>query len=118
MTDKQKTIRDLTLMLMYLTSWEERDTPGLRAVKKKERERYPLVRRCWKGYDHGLLNKLLEEGLNRQVQVICYGHTHQAKVVYRQGIYLMNPGTVGGCRAREGYGVIHALGGTVNLELK
>ena len=65
MTDKQKTIRDLTLMLMYLTSWEERDTPGLRAVKKKERERYPLVRRCWKGYDHGLLNKLLEEGLIR-----------------------------------------------------
>ena len=41
MTDKKKTIRDLTLMLMYLTSWEERDTPGLRAVKKKERERYP-----------------------------------------------------------------------------
>ena len=65
MTDKQKTIRDLTLMLMYLTSWEERDTPGLRAVKKKERERYLLVRRCWKGYDHGLLNKLLEEGLIR-----------------------------------------------------
>ena len=65
MTEKQKTIRDLTLMLMYLTSWEERDTPGLRAVKKKERERYPLVRRCWKGYDHGLLNKLLEEGLIR-----------------------------------------------------
>ena len=65
MTDKQKTIRDLTLMLMYLTSWEERDTPGLRAVKKKEREQYPLVRRCWKGYDHGLLNKLLEEGLIR-----------------------------------------------------
>ena len=65
MTDKQKTIRDLTLMLMYRTSWEERDTPGLRAVKKKERERYPLVRRCWKGYDHGLLNKLLEEGLIR-----------------------------------------------------
>lgn len=65
MTDKKKTIRDLTLMLMYLTSWEERDTPGLRAVKKKERERYPLVRRCWKGYDHGLLNKLLEEGLIR-----------------------------------------------------
>ena len=65
MTDKQKTIRDLTLMLMYLTSWEERDTPGLRAVKKKERERYPLVRRCWKGYDNGLLNKLLEEGLIR-----------------------------------------------------
>ena len=33
MPEKQKkTIRELTLMLMYLTSWEEHDTPGLRAV--------------------------------------------------------------------------------------
>ena len=55
MPEKQKkTIRELTLMLMYLTSWEERDTPEMRAVKKKELE---------KGYDHDLLNKLSEEGL-------------------------------------------------------
>ena len=32
-------------------------------AKKKELEKYPLVRRCWKGYDHDLLNKLSEEGL-------------------------------------------------------
>ena len=39
MPEKQKeTIRELTLMLMYLTSWEERDTPEMRAVKKKELE--------------------------------------------------------------------------------
>ena len=57
MPEKQKkTIRELTLMLMYLTSWEERDTPEMRAVKKKELEKYPLVRRCWKGYDHDLIN--------------------------------------------------------------
>ena len=63
MPEKQKkTIRALTLMLMYLTSWEERDTPEMRAVKKKELEKYPLVRRCWKGYDHDLLNKLSEGG--------------------------------------------------------
>ena len=31
-----KRIRELTLGLMYLPSWEERDTPGLRTVKKKE----------------------------------------------------------------------------------
>ena len=44
MPEKQKkTIRELTLMLMYLTSWEERDTPEMRAVKKKELEKYPLV---------------------------------------------------------------------------
>ena len=40
MPEKQKkTIRELTLMLMYLTSWEERDTPEMRAVKKKELEK-------------------------------------------------------------------------------
>ena len=59
MPEKQEeTIRELTLMLMYLTSWEERDTPEMRAVKKKELEKDPLVRRCWKGYDHDLLDKL------------------------------------------------------------
>ena len=31
--------------------------------KKKELEKYPLARRCWKGYDHDLLDKLSEEGL-------------------------------------------------------
>lgn len=64
------------------------------------------------------LNELLEEGLNRQVNVICFGHTHQAKVVYRQGIYMFNPGSVGGCHARESYGIIHAQDGSVNFELK
>lgn len=64
MSEKQKkAIRELTLMLMYLTSWEERDTPGLRAVKKRDLEKYPLVHRCWKGYEHSLLDKLSEEGL-------------------------------------------------------
>ena len=64
MSEKQKkAIRELTLMLMYLTSWEERDAPGLRAVKKRDLEKYPLVRRCWKGYEHSLLDKLSEEGL-------------------------------------------------------
>ncbi|OKZ59596.1 MAG: hypothetical protein BHV92_00725 [Clostridiales bacterium 45_37] len=51
MPEKQKkTIRELTLMLMYLTSWEERDTPEMRAVKKKELEKYPLVS------EEGLIN--------------------------------------------------------------
>ena len=56
-------IRELTLMLMYLTSWEEHDTPAMRAVKKKKLEQYPLVRRSWKGYDFGLLNDLSADGL-------------------------------------------------------
>ena len=64
------------------------------------------------------LDELLQEAKHRQVQVACFGHTHLAKVVYRDGIYLMNPGSAGGCHAREGYGVIEALDGSVNLLLK
>lgn len=36
MPEKQKkTIRELTLMLMYLTSWEERDTPEMQGGQEK-----------------------------------------------------------------------------------
>lgn len=98
MTDKKKTIRDLTLMLMYLTSWEERDTPGLRAVKKKERERYPLVRRCWKGYDFRLLNELAEVGLicdsgrTQPAQITPEGEAEARKLLEQYGIKLEEGG--------------------------
>ena len=56
------TIKDLTLMLMYLTSWEESLVPGLR--KKADRDGiYPKARICWKGYDFGILNEMTDEGL-------------------------------------------------------
>ena len=56
------TIKELTLMLMYLTSWEESLVPGLR--KKSDRAGiYPKVRMCWKGYDFGILNEMTDEGL-------------------------------------------------------
>jgi len=55
-------IKDLTLMLMYLTSWEESLVPGLR--KRSDRPGFrPSVRRCWKGYDFDILNELTDEGL-------------------------------------------------------
>lgn len=41
------TVKDLTLMLMYLTSWEESLVPGLR--KKPDRDGvYPKARICGK----------------------------------------------------------------------
>ena len=56
------TIKDLSLMLMYLTSWEESLVPGIR--KKPDRAGvYPKARICWKGYDFGILNELTDEGL-------------------------------------------------------
>ena len=56
------TVKDLTLMLMYLTSWEESLVPGIR--KKSDRAGiYPKARICWKGYDFNVLNELTDEGL-------------------------------------------------------
>ena len=60
------TIKDLTLMLMYLTSWEESLVPGIR--KKPDRAGiYPKARLCWKGYDFDILNELTDEGLVEQI---------------------------------------------------
>ena len=56
------TVKDLTLMLMYLTSWEERLVPDLH--EKPDRPGFHLqLRRTRKGYDFGILNELTEEGL-------------------------------------------------------
>ena len=100
MTDgKTKRIRELTLMLMYLTSWEEHDTPGLRAVKKKELGKYPLARQCWKGYDFHLLNQLAEEGLiddsgrAQPAQMTPEGESEAQKLLEQYGIHLEE----GGC---------------------
>ena len=96
MTDgKRKRIKELTLMLMYLTSWEENDTPGLRAVKKKELGKYLLVRRCWKGYDFRLLHELVEEGLicdsgrTRPAQISSAGEAEARKLLAQYGIKLV-----------------------------
>jgi hypothetical protein len=48
MDGRDEDVQDLSLMLMYLTSWTER--PG-------------ELRRCWKGYDFDVLDALAEHGL-------------------------------------------------------
>lgn len=59
---KHDMIKELTLMLMYLTSWEESLMPGLR--RKPDRTgMQPVIRYSWKGYDFGILSELTEEGL-------------------------------------------------------
>ena len=56
------TVKDLTLMLMYLTSWEENLVPELH--EKPDRLGFrPQIRRTWKGYDFGILNELTDEGV-------------------------------------------------------
>ena len=47
MDQRDEVIQDLTMALMFLTSWTER--PG-------------ELRRCWNGYDFDELNALSEQG--------------------------------------------------------
>lgn len=47
--DHQEQVLKLTLLLLYLTSWKEKE-----------------VQRSWKGYDFDVLNKLEEEGMIAQ----------------------------------------------------
>ena len=45
-------VKELTLMLLYLTSWKEDELPG-------------EMRRSWKGYPFEILDELTEEDLLR-----------------------------------------------------
>jgi hypothetical protein len=47
--EMEKTIKELTLLLIYLTSWQEEEF----SIK---------VHRSWKGYPFEILNELQEEG--------------------------------------------------------
>ena len=86
--------RELTLMLMYLTSWKEHDAPALRAVKKKELEQYPLVRRSWKGYDFSLMEGLSADGLintgsrSGPALITSKGESEALKLLKQYGIEL------------------------------
>lgn len=47
----EEKIRELTLLLLYLTSWKEKDIFGEKCI------------RAWKGYDFDVLNELEKERL-------------------------------------------------------
>jgi hypothetical protein len=48
----EEKIKELTLLLLYLTSWKEDDLPG-------------EMRRSWKGYPFEVLNQLTDEDFIR-----------------------------------------------------
>lgn len=48
---KNKLMQELSLLLMYLSSWEEKDITGA------------VVYRAWKGYDFSILDQLQKNGL-------------------------------------------------------
>lgn len=54
----KKNIEELTLLLMYLTSWDE---DGYIADDNDEIKE-AKVKTCWKGYNFDCINKLTDEG--------------------------------------------------------
>ncbi len=50
---------ELTLLLMYLTSWEEKGYVYNESTCSPEKE---TIKSCWKGYDFNVLNELTEKG--------------------------------------------------------
>lgn len=68
------------------------------------------------GFD-GLI-RLVEE---READVVLFGHTHYAIEKYisleKRGIYLFNPGTVGGVYYAPSYGVINIDNGNISFSI-
>jgi hypothetical protein len=50
--DQAQMVKDLSLVLLYLTSWEEEPIPGA-----------PTIRRAWKNLRFEVLDALADEGL-------------------------------------------------------
>lgn len=65
--NKEEQIARLTLLLLYLTSWEEKNFKA-------------PAHRAWKGYDFYVLNKLEKEGL------ISQNKTAKSVYLTKQGI--------------------------------
>lgn len=61
---------------------------------------------------------LLRDGQNEGANVICFGHTHKAVCRPVSGLWLVNPGSVGGVGAPATYAVAEVEKGNVTVELK
>lgn len=53
----EKNIEELTLLLMYLTSWEEEGY----ITDENDEIIQSKVKTCWKGYSFDVINKLMDE---------------------------------------------------------
>jgi len=65
--DIQKQIKELTLLLLWLTSWDE-------SKENKQLEDLGPIYRAWKGYDFDVLNELKKAH--------CIDFSYRAKSVY------------------------------------
>ena len=79
MDDSQKIMKDLTLILLYLSSWNEGDSSQ------------PL-HRSWKGYDFHILDDLTDEKLlfdSRRAKSVCLtnsGVEHAKELLVEYGL--------------------------------
>ena len=86
---RQQLIKDLTLMLMNLTSWETNENTR----KKKGVARGPLVE-TWKGYDFDVLDALEDDGYiassyrSKLATITKEGQLHATDLLGRYGIEL------------------------------
>ena len=61
---------------------------------------------------------LVGEGKRRGVSAVFFGHTHQSLIQQEDGLWLINPGTIGGVYSEATYAVVWAENGTVTAEIR
>lgn len=73
------------------------------------------------GHRYGVksgMDQLARAAKEKGVDVVCFGHTHEALNMPDRGVWLFNPGTAGGIQNRVGYGVIMVSNGKFRTALK
>lgn len=63
----------------------------------------------------GYLSRAARE---KGVAVACFGHTHESMNMPDHGVWLLNPGTIGGVHNRMGYGVVSIADGKFRIDLR
>lgn len=64
------------------------------------------------------LDLLMEAGRERAADVVCFGHTHSAlNLRWQNGLWAVNPGTVGGIGAQATYAVGEAENGAFTCRI-
>ncbi|ADL51133.1 metallophosphoesterase [Clostridium cellulovorans] len=64
------------------------------------------------------LNNLIYKGLEAEVDIVLFGHTHIGDIFFEQGIWFMNPGSAGMSRCgHNSVGVIEISNGQINSKI-
>ena len=76
----------------------------------EEKELFVMGRRLWMLHGHGYgvkmgIGLMLSEARSRGAEVVLFGHTHKALCDREGGMWILNPGTIGGS-PQGTYGVL------------